>query len=71
MCYGSTEAYRKPLTIEFNELNQLTSNGSAFLIDIRHPEVVERDGKIPNSIHVFFGSMGYYDPDIKVKFQMR
>ena len=61
--FGTTNACRKPLKIEFDELKELIADGSAFLIDIRHPEVVERDGKIPNSIHVFFGVMGHYDPD--------
>ena len=64
--FGTTNACRKPLKIEFDELKELISDDYAFLIDIRHPEVVERDGKIPNSIHVFFGVMGHNDPDFCV-----
>ena len=64
--FGTANASRKPLKIEFDELKDLIIDGSAFLIDIRHPEVVERDGKIPNSIHVFFGVMGHFDPDFCV-----
>ena len=64
--FGTRNACCKPLKIEFDELNELISDGSAFLIDIRPPYVVERDGKIPDSIHVFLGVRGYYDPDFCV-----
>merc|ERR1711962_962896 len=52
--FSCTEACPRVLEIKFQELKNATINDSAYLIDIRHPDVVAKEGKIRHSINLHF-----------------